>query len=203
MLVSLLLELHHALALGAIYKAATATKIAPIAPTNEPERTLAALVETVVGPDEVPVADPVAEVLILDGDPLPTGTVPLPPLTPVAVVVEPVAVAEAELIPLPAPSDGVSPEPEETTWPPVAAEERDEAALARDDVAEAAADDDDSELPCPPLTAVELEEGDLVEDWLLAELEETALQDKSYSGVVPYELPIIPKLGLGVAPLES
>jgi len=174
---SLLLELHYALTLGAIYKAATATKIAPIAPTNEPERTLAALVETVVTLDEVPVADPVAEVLILDGDPVPTGTVPLPPLTPVAVVVEPVAVAEAVLIPLPAPSDGESPEPEDTTWPP-------EAALARDDAAEATADDD-SELPCPPLTAVELEEGALVEDWLLAELEETALQDKSYSGVVP------------------
>lgn len=171
---------------AAIYKAATATKRAPMAPTNEPERTLAAFVPTVEGLLDVPLVDPVAEVLTVVGDPVPTGTVPLPPLTAVAVVVEPVAVAEAEPIPLPAPSDGDSPEPEETTWPPVAAVERDEAALARDEVAEAAADDDDSELPFPPLTAVELEDEAFVEDWLLAELEEeTALQDKSYSGVVP------------------
>lgn len=183
--VSLLLEAHYATTPDAIYKAATATKRAPIALTSEPERTLAALVETVVGLLEVPVADPVLEVLIVDGDPVPTGTVPLLPETPVAVDIEPVAVAEAETepIPLPAPSDGVSPEPDETTWPPVAAEERDEAALARDDVAKAPADDDP--LPFPPVDGVELEDGALVEDWLLAELEEeTALQDKSYSGVV-------------------
>ena len=163
--VSLLLEPHYITTLVAIYnKAAMATKIAPIAPTNEPERMLAALAETVVGVLEVPLADPVAEVLIVDRDPV--LTVPLLPLTPVAVAVEPVTVADTEPIPLPAPSDGESPEPDETTWPPVAALASDEAA--------------DDPLPLPPETAVELEDAALVEDWLLAELEdETLLQDKS------------------------
>jgi hypothetical protein len=133
--------------LDAIYKAATAAKIAPIAPMNEPVRTLAALVETVAGLVEVPEADLVVEVLML----VPTGTVLLPPLTPVGEDVEPVVVAD-EPIPLPAPSDGVSPEPEEATCPPVAAVERDEAALFTD-VTE----------PLPP-TAVELEDGATVDD---------------------------------------
>lgn len=150
MLVSLCIESHYANTAATIYKAATAAKIAPIAPTNEPERTLAALAETVAGLVEVPVADLVAEVLMPDGDPVPAGTVLLPPATPVAEDVEPVVVADGA-IPLPAPSDGESPSPDEATWPPVAAEERDEAALASEDVTCA------DELPLPP-TAVELED---------------------------------------------
>lgn len=140
--------------LDAIYKAATAARIAPTAPMNEAERTLAALVETVAGLVEVLEADLVVEVLMLDGDPVPTGTVLLPPLTPVGEDVEPVVVAD-EPIPLPAPSDGVSPEPEETTCPPVAAVERDEAALFTEDVTDP--------LPLPP-AAVELEDEATVED---------------------------------------
>lgn len=150
--VSLLLQHYYARTADAIYKAATAAKIAPIAPTNEPERMLAALVETVAGLVEVLEADLVAEVLIPDGDPVPAGTVLLPPVDPVADDVEPVVVTEGAM-PLPAPSDGESPSPDEATWPPVAAEERDEAALASEDITGV-----DDELPLPPTAGVELED---------------------------------------------
>jgi hypothetical protein len=187
MSVSLLLEPCYSTT-PAIYKAATATKRAAMPRTIEPERMLAAFVGTVAGLVEVWVADPVAEVLRLEGDPVPTATVLLPPVTPVGDEVVAVVVTEAEPIPLPAPSDGESPPPEDTTWPPVAAVERDEAALASEDatevaaeeVTEATADDDDPELPLPPVTGAELDDGAWIEDWLLAELAEaTALQDRS------------------------
>lgn len=149
-----MIDLSHAA--DAIYKAATAANIAPIAPMKEPERTVAALVETVEGPVEVLVP----EVFRPDEAPLPLGTV----LLPVGEDVEPVVVA-VDPIPLPAPSDGESPEPEEATAP---------------EAEELTDPDDPFELELPPETDVEPE--DAVEDWLLAELdedEETLLQDKS------------------------
>lgn len=162
-----------------IYNAAMATKIAPIAPTKEPDRTLAALVE-MTGLVEVLEPVWVAVARVEEPDLVPTGTVLLLPDTPVAEEVEPEAVAVAEApMPLPAPSDGERPEPEETTPPELAAETRDEPALAAED--EAAAAELELPLPLPPATAVELEDDALVEVWLLAELEaeEISLQDKS------------------------
>jgi len=152
--------------LAAIYNAATATIKAPIAPTKEPVRTLAALVETtpalveVLEPELVAVAKP-------DDDKVPTVTVLLLPEAPVGEDPEPVPVTEA-LTPLPAPMDGESPLPEDTTAPELAAATRDEATLAYE------AEADASELPPADEVLV------AVEDLLLDELpEETSLQDKS------------------------
>lgn len=138
------------------YNAATATKRAPMAPAKEPDRTLAALVETTTELVEVLEPDFVAVVRLE----VPAGTVLLLPETPVADEVEPVAVVEA-LTPLPAPSEGESPEPEDATAPELAAETTDDAA----DVAEP----DDAEVEDEPAAEVE---------------EETSLQDKSKRGVV-------------------
>ena len=158
-----------------------ATRRAPTAPTKELERALPAPVEMTAVLLELLELDVVAVARPEDA-PVPTGTVLLLPETPVAVDEEPVAVDEAP-IPLPAPSEGESPEPEEAT-PELAAETRDEPALA--DADEAAAE---LELPLPPETAVELEDGATVEvESLLDELEddeETSLQERSYRGVVP------------------
>lgn len=139
-----------------------------MAPMKEPERVLAAPVETAG----------LVEELELDLVAVPAGTVPL--LDPVAVDVEPLAVAVAEgAIPFPAPSDGESPEPEETAPDELATETSDEPALADD----AEADADDWEPPLPPETAIELEDDAVVElDPLLDELEdpeEISLQERS------------------------
>ena len=186
----------------ALYRAATAIKRAPTALMKEPETELAAPVATaaalVVGlePEWVTVAR-------LDDDPVPTGPVLLLPEAPVGEGDDLVVMAVATM-PLPAPSDGDRPLPEETVPSELAAETRDDPALAAG--GEADTDVVDEALPIGIAAMLEGGAGIEVEDPLLDELEEageTSLQDRSYRGVVLEELPMMPKLGFGVTGLAS
>ena len=106
---------------GLIYKAAAAAINAPMAPATEPASMLAALVEAVIGADEVevePEAEPVDLEVVLR-PPVPVAEVV--PLSPVGVaVVGAIPVPEALPMPLPAPSDGDKPPPDDARTDPVA-----------------------------------------------------------------------------------
>jgi hypothetical protein len=132
----------------------------------------------VAGPDDE-VDEPVGEAVVLR--PVLLDPEPDPEL-PVLVPVGAAPVPEALPIPLPAPRDGESPPPDEARGEFVATD---------------TTDDTDAEMAelAGPLEPLELPE--LVLDGVLLELEETAEQERSNSGVVLRGLPgTIPKLGL-------
>jgi hypothetical protein len=165
-----------------IYKAAAATIKAPKAPTNEPDKMLAALVAAVDGP--VAVAEPVGLALVAK------VAFPLDPEDLVAVAVDAAPVTMAvSFEPDPPMPVGERPEPELTIAPPVAAVERDEAALANEDAVVA--------VPDPEPVAEDLAE------LLLLLPEETPEQERSKRGLVLRGVPgAIPNEGLGVALLS-
>jgi len=152
------------------YKAAITAKTAKTAPMalKEQEIMFAGLVEIVPG-----VPGPVGDDLVAALRPdvaVPAGTVILLPELPVAV-------AEAPIIPFPAPSDGVSPLPAEAADPEL--ETSDEAALADEDGADPDAADDSGVDPLPPETTGEVEDDGLADEPATELAVETSLQDKS------------------------
>lgn len=105
-----------------IYKAAAAATNAPIAPATEPASMLAAFVEAVIGAVEVPEEEPVGLEVVLR-PPVPVADVllnPDPELTVGVAVVGATPVPEALPMPLPAPSEGDKPPPDEARTDPVA-----------------------------------------------------------------------------------
>jgi hypothetical protein len=140
---------------------------------------LAAFEATDDGPEVV--ADPVGLALVLKP---PVELLLDPPDEAVAVAPAPVAVALEPDPPMPV---GERPEPELTIPPPLAAEDAEETALAKEEAV--------AELPDPEPVAVAVEDAEL--------LEETLAQDRSNNGVeLRGEPGAIPKLGLGVALLS-
>lgn len=174
---------------ASFYIAARTARAAPIAPAKDPADAAAPLTETVDGVDVLlddPVALEVVVVLMVAVE-----TVELLPVEPpddaLAVVVGAGADDETTLPPpIPLPTVGDSP-PVATFEVPVAAVERDEAELDRAEAEEEEA----------PELEVEVAEAEVLE------LEETAEQDRSKSGVSLKVLPTIPKLGLGVTGAAS
>lgn len=108
---------------------------------------------------------------------------------------DPVAVAVAALpvtlAPDPPMPEGESPEPEPAITPPVAADDREEAALANEEPVAVA------DLTPPAPDEVAEEEAELLEALVMLE------QERSYRGVELIGVPEVrPKLGLGVALLS-
>lgn len=183
---------------GIIYNIAAAARMAPNAAMMDPERVAPLLGLTVWTPVGVEVGDGVPDATIV-------------PFVPVGAAPDPLDGDP----PMPAPWEGERPPPDEASSVAEARVERDEAALER----EGAPDDSDPDEPVvvgeaslvtdvdpdpDPEDGVELAwdaDEEATED--ADEDEATALQERSYSGVVLRVLPTSPKLGAGTVGSES
>jgi len=205
-----------------IYRATSAAaKTAPMVPTNEPEKAAAALSETVGGLLEVELGPEFDKVGVTTTVPLPDPDPdpeldPEPDPEPEPDAEPPLGVAVGLTMVGPA-WEGPSAPPEETTAPPVAAVETEEMMLEATETEVSDSGDDAEVVPLPIIEdatevgavvaefgaalAAELVGAAMEEDGatVALELAATALQLRSYNGVVLKVVPLTrPKDGFGV-----